>query len=83
MTKTNAPGVLVEVLWLDTEGNSSWMDRRIALASTPPLICTVGFLMLKNKEKLVIASSYGDEQEGNVSDVNTIPAGCVVKIRNL
>lgn len=55
---------IVEVFWLDAESSSGWeshMDDKY----TPPLICTVGFLIHENESSITISSTAGMDGGSN------------------
>ena len=70
---------VVEVIWEDIVGDNSVRSKLDVVKDTPKLAHTMGFLVKKDKNKLVIASTEYEDKD--LSDTNTIPIGCVVKIR--
>ncbi len=77
------PGKLVEVRWLDTSTWSNWKTKEVAADSELITAVTVGYIILRTKKKLIVASTYVDEEDGKVSEVTAIPAGCIVSVKVL
>lgn len=70
---------IVRVEWIDSCFRTGW-NRKDALKQKPASCETVGFLMSKNKEAIVIASSISDD---DCADGITIPIKCIKTIKNL
>lgn len=82
---------LVEVRWVDIEGDPTWKDdeqveeaRASALATEA---VTVGFLYAADDKAVVVVGtvrpSGSKHEKSSYSDMNTIPTGCVRSIRVL
>lgn len=81
MKNTKPPGRLVEVTWMDSCSPSrKWQDPSISKEYGPSLCFSVGWMTKRDKDTVIIASSYGPDEVG---DVTAIPAVCVKKIRRL
>jgi hypothetical protein len=68
---------LVRVEWDDAWGSVSWTPIEVLKETEKPAsIITVGWLLLKDKEKLVVATTIDEENE-TACLCMTIPRGCV------
>ena len=77
---------LVEVKWNDATGESGWMDINKAKISTPARPVSLGYLLEKTKEKLIIFTDYiVDDEDGTltVGNVSTIPAAWVQDVTEI
>ena len=77
---------LVEVKWNDATGESGWMDINKANLSKPARPVSLGYLLEKTKEKLIIFTDYiVDDEDGTltVGNVSTIPAAWVQDITEI
>ena len=77
---------LVEVIWNDATGESGWMDINKAKLSKPAKPVSLGYLLEKTKEKLIIFTDYiVDEEDGTltVGNVSTIPAAWVQDVTEI
>ena len=77
---------LVEVKWNDATGESGWMDINKAKISKPARPVSLGYLLYKNKEKLIIFTDYiVDDEDGTltVGNVTTIPAAWVQDVTEI
>ena len=77
---------LVEVKWNDATGESGWMDINKAKLSKPARPVSLGYLLEKTKEKLIIFTDYiVDEEDGTltVGNVSTIPAAWVQDVTEI
>lgn len=72
----------VQVIWVDPQGGSGWLEVIRARNMKPHLCETVGFLLYKDKERIVMAASRSWSTSGDVEvgDRVTIPTACVVSI---
>jgi len=72
----------IEVLWKDANTASGWLTREEALATLPQLCRSIGYLLLQDKEQLIIVQSV---QEGNedVGDALCLPIDSVLDIKDL
>lgn len=72
---------IVHVSWIDSCSPSrKWQDRDGIKGYKPASCITVGYLIEKRKDAVVIAASWGEHEVG---DVTAIPRSCVKKIRRL
>lgn len=71
------------VNWFDAAGATEWVDESEAADMNPPLCTTVGFILSKTKRKLVIVSTVGHGEDGQVGGREVIPAGMVQSIKSL
>ena len=77
---------LVEVKWNDATGESGWMDINKAKLSKPAKPVSLGYLLEKTKEKLIIFTDYiVDDEDGTltVGNVSTIPAAWVQDVTEI
>ena len=77
---------LVEVKWNDAAGESGWMDINKAKLSKPAKPVSLGYLLEKTKEKLIIFTDYiVDDEDGTltVGNVTTIPAAWVQDVTEI
>ena len=77
---------LVEVKWNDATGESGWMDINKAKLSKPARPVSLGYLLEKTKEKLIIFTDYiVDDEDGTltVGNVSTIPAAWVQDVTEI
>lgn len=78
---TKPPGPLVHVTWCDScSAERKWHDHAIRDDFKPETCYSVGWLLRKDTNSVVICGDYSTHQFGNVT---AIPAQCVVKIRRL
>lgn len=82
MTKTGAPGPIVEVEWIDPGGMTGWHP---AAESTFPFethtVHSVGFLVEDSARGVAIVAGYG--QNNNHLDSTVIPRSNVQKVTRL
>lgn len=72
---------IVEVEWLDSRAFAGWAHPEEHLERSRPSRCrSVGYLLLKDRERIVLAQSCSDDS-GNVADPLAIPRGMVKAIR--
>ena len=86
LTGTIADYPLVEVKWNDATGESGWMDINKAKLSKPARPVSLGYLLEKTKEKLIIFTDYiVDDEDGTltVGNVTTIPAAWVQDVTEI
>jgi len=79
---------MVEVEWIDSESNSSWMSLRQALTEADPESRhrSCGYLLIENDRYILLALSYrpADEwQNEYVADTLRIPRVAVVTMHRL
>ena len=77
---------LVEVKWNDATGEAGWMDINKAKLSKPARPVSLGYLLEKTKEKLIIFTDYiVDDEDGTltVGNVTTIPAAWVQDVTEI
>jgi hypothetical protein len=71
----------IEVWWLDPQSHSEWTELSNKELEEPALCHTIGFLVHKTKERIVIASdlAYGDhKQVDSYGSVITIPVSIIL-----
>ena len=86
LTGTIKDYALVEVKWNDATGESGWMDINKAKLSKPARPVSLGYLLEKTKEKLIIFTDYiVDDEDGTltVCNVTTIPAAWVQDVTEI
>jgi len=76
INKKKYPFVRVE--WVDINSDSGWDDIETILSDEPADCISHGWLLLKNDEKVIIASSNADD--GDFGDRTVFPASVVKKI---
>lgn len=81
-TKTWCKFPLVEVVWHDAAGNTGWESLYDAQQADIIVCITLGYLIKKDRRKIVIASSIRKDSE-RVEHTTTIPRTWVVKITPL
>ena len=70
---------IVEIVWDDAAGHDDmWLDK---VVTKPELIISVGFLLLKSKDYIVIAQDL--DEDGKHNGRSQIPRGMVRKIKVL
>jgi len=75
----------VEVEWLDSVSEGRWSDLETVMReATYDAMChrTTGYLLVKNKDFVLLAGSRGDDSE-MVADLMQIPRRAVLNIREL
>lgn len=82
MTEHKPPGRLVLVTWWDSCGPArKWHDGETIAKEYRSLLCqSVGWILRHDKKDLIMCSSYGSSEVG---DVSAIPMPCVVRIKRL
>ena len=86
LTGTIKDYALVEVKLNDATGESGWMDINKAKLSKPAKPVSLGYLLEKTKEKLIIFTDYiVDDEDGTltVGNVTTIPAAWVQDVTQI
>lgn len=73
--------LLVE--WDDTAGHGRWRDRDEAKKETTVPAFTVGFLIDRNEDRIVVASSCAHSDHSHVTDTMAIPMHAVKRISTL
>ena len=73
----------VEVLWRDTSGKNGWCDDLDVQEklNEPDYVSTVGYLLEKTRDKLIIAS--GESCWGTYMNLLSIPRNCVIGMNEL
>ena len=71
----------VQVSWCDSTSRGRWVESSIAKDYKVAEIRTVGLLVEKTKHEVVVA--LNTDEDGDVSDVITIPRGCIRSITEL
>jgi len=73
---------IVEVTWHDIAGHGpGWMSATDLEEATHIVCRTVGYLWSKGKDSIKVVSTFTND--GDASDLNVIPVGVVVSIRDL
>ena len=75
----------VEVHWRDTKADSGWYSRDEVLSKRPAKCISRGWLLFRGATKLILASSYCEDDEPGEEDTNyeTIDPGSVTRILKL
>ena len=71
----------VQVNWCDSTSRGRWVESGIAQGYRAASIRTVGLLVKRTKHEVVVALNI--DEDGDVSDVITIPRGCIRSITEL
>ena len=69
---------IVKITWHDCHTELGWNDEACGGCA---VVYSVGFLIEKNDEHYVIATSYTDDGETNTRTY--IPMGCVIKVEDV
>ena len=72
----------VKVKWTDSIHGAGWNDHRAASTSRPTKITTVGYLLERDKDRVVVAQSVSDDTE-ELGNLLTIPRAAVRSIKRL
>jgi hypothetical protein len=80
MAPTLKDMVLVE--WRDIVGDDSWQSTKTGTALKPQTFLSVGWLLRRTKEAVVIASCYSPDDD-TVGGVTSFPRGAVISIKPL
>ena len=75
---------LVKIKWLDISGHSEWssIDEALHWAEKETGYCTtVGWILERNRQYLVVASTKADDD--TVNDINKIPIKNILDITKL
>lgn len=73
----------VDVYWLDAACASAWSDIGTALDRQPLECITSGTILHRDKQRVIVAQtcSISNGYIESVTDVMTIPAPCVTRVR--
>lgn len=77
------PRHLYRVEWEDSASLGGWRTEEKILkdARTTVNIVSVGYLVRKGKQEIVLCQSY--DEQGKINDTISIPVGCVRNIRRI
>lgn len=75
-------GTLVVIHWKDIVGDDNWQTRGEAKEVKPHGFISVGWLIRKDKESIVIASCYSPDDD-TVGSVTSIPMGAVLEVKTI
>lgn len=78
MVSKHRPMVLVK--WKDIISKDDWQKYLEAENTKPQLFVSIGWLIRKTKDYLVIASCYSPEDD-TVGTVTSIPTGTVIDVK--
>ncbi len=70
---------LVEVKWEDTFADVGWGGKELK----PVSVISVGWLLIKDKDKVVLASMIGTAGLDDYNCKQAIPRGCIKSIRDI
>jgi hypothetical protein len=77
----------VEVTWVDTQAKGGWRTPEVERERSETMLATsVGYLLHRDKGRIVLVQSHSPETEHGeelVADSLTIPASAVQKVRPL
>ena len=75
----------VEVKWLDTTADNSWMSIAKAIRLKPSICFSKGYQLLKTREKITIFADYSIDEDGTleVGNLNTIPGAWVQEVTEI
>jgi hypothetical protein len=71
---------IVEVTWVDSSAENKIWESIDDYVDDLPLIKTVGYLLKKDKNVLVVCQSYHDDEVGRVF---RIPITCILETKNI
>ena len=76
---------LIEITCSDIVEDSSWQDEEKVRSKKLKVVCTVGYYLLHDREKIIISSTIDSEKEPKDRERSStiIPLGMVNKIRKL
>ena len=76
---------LVEVKWLDTLADNSWMSIDKAAKLEPAIAISIGYKVIQTKSKITIFPDYIIEDDGSITvgNLNTIPAAWVQDVTEI
>ena len=75
---------ILEVVWDDTATKSGWQSKSTLQKESPARCRTVGYFCKQNKNCFTVAKSIVDDDEDEDGlDAQTIPNGCIKKIRRI
>lgn len=72
----------VEITWIDSMTHSGWRDIEEAMEKSVANCKTVGYILRKDEDMIVLAMSWSENAE-QVSDVTCIPSVAVEEIVEL
>ncbi len=78
MAKKQKTFKIVEVEWVDPSTTSRWTSLKDVLEDCTYRCKTVGHMVHSDRKKICIALNWGED--GQISDIITIPKGVVHKI---
>ena len=73
--------VRVEVTWEDATSLDPWTEMDEARDLETAKCTTIGYLIFKDNERVVIASNVSEDDEA--FGITCIPRGCITKIKKL
>lgn len=73
---------IIEVLWNDAATACGWKSRNSLEKETPAPCRAVGYFCQQNKNSITIIKCIGEDDNQGL-DAQTIPMGCVKKIRRI
>jgi len=73
---------ILEIEWEDTATAPGWRTQKYLERATPCFCKTVGYFVKQSKNSITLAKSVNDDDSDGL-DAQTIPAGCVKRVRRL
>jgi hypothetical protein len=71
------------ILWADITGQERpWLTHEEAISLEPILMKTVGYIIHEDDEKIVVCSTMSTDEE-HYGNVNAIPRGVILAMRDL
>ena len=71
------------ILWTDISGQERpWLTHEEAISLEPILMKTVGYIIHEDDEKIVVCSTMSTDEE-HYGNVNAIPRGVILAMRDL
>ena len=71
------------ILWNDISGQERpWLTHEEAISLEPILMKTVGYIIHEDDEKIVVCSTMDTEEE-HYGNVNAIPRGVILAMRDI
>lgn len=75
---------IVDITWMDASSHSGWMPLEVVDKEATLFEChSVGYLLKRSKERVIVAQNLSTKSVGKVSDVMVIPAGWITAIKVL
>ena len=74
---------IVIVRWHDAVSEENWTPMKDVVSSKPCEVYTMGYLLVKDEEKVILAHGLSNEEDPMVFSHTVIPADWVQEIKEL